>query len=412
MPKLDTFQSIVGDVHAHALGVDSLLVEGWVRDTWSEIERLRTWSHLRRQYQITIPATYTTGTATFTPGSNIVTLGGGAVVSAAWIGRQLQRATGEPIHEITNVDTSAGTVTIYPEWQTTTTTVSGQGYRIFTAYISVPQDFFAWISVRDTIRRRRLNVHVTQDMIDLHDPQRTYGSRPVCISGVDWSRGYRGRVYSTLLVTQAGASPTPIASGSYNGQSDAVIVLRITGTGAVDTATFSWATDSGSATTLTAASEGNTLPNGVHLTWPAGTYTSGTVYVIRVSSNPVLGMPRYELYPHPSEAMVLTAVYSTRPTDPEADDWTVPMPITGDVISIGAKALMARYPGTTEKPNPYAQIARATEFRSLFEETVLQLMTMDEHIIEQNITQSEPLWPYYSLPWRDRSVDTLGALTF
>jgi hypothetical protein len=410
MPTLDTFQAIVGDVHAHALGVDSLLIEGWVRDVWSEIERLRTWSHLRRSYQIVVPAPYAVGTATFTPGSQTVTIATG-VVSEGHVGRQLQRAQGEPIHDILAADTGANTYTIFPAWHTTDAVVSAQGYKVFTAYIGVPSDFFAWVSVRDTERRRRLNIHTTQDMLDLYDPKRSIGSRPSCVSGIDWSRSYSGRVYSTLRVTLAGASPTPVAGGSYNGQYDALLVLRIIGTGAVDTATFSYAIDGGTAITQTVSSAGNDLPMGVGLTWPAGTYTSGTVYIVRLSTNPVLGSPRYELYPHPNEAMVLSAVYSTKGTDIEADGWTVPMPITGDVIKLGALDLMARYPGTREKPNPFAQIGRATEFRDRFEEAVMQFMTMDEYIIEQNITQMEASWPYAILPWaRSQTDDVLGAM--
>lgn len=402
MSMLNTFQDIVGDVHAHALGVDSLLCEGWVRDTWMEIQRARTWSHLRRQYQIVIPAPYTTGTATFTPGSQTVTIAGGGVVSAAHIGRQLQRAVGEPFHDIVGADTGANTYTIFPEWNFTTTQVTAQSFRVFTAYIAVPADFFAWMGVRDPERRRRLHVHVTQDMLDRYDPKRTYGTRPYCFAGVDWTRAYSGRVYSTLLITQSAASPTPIAGGVYNGQYDGLLVLRITGTGALDAATFSWAMDAGTPESLTVSSSGNVLPNGVSISWPTGTYTSGTVYAVRVSTNPTIGGPRYEIYPHPTEAMVLVASYSTRPQDIESDGWTVPMPLTGDIIALGAKDHMARYPGTAEKKNPYTQIARSTEFRDRFEQALLQAETMDDYIIEQNVFESEE-WPYFGelarLPW-------------
>lgn len=410
MPPLDTFQAIVGDVHAHALGVDSLLIEGWVRDTWSEIERLRTWSHLRRQYQIVIPAPYTTGTATFTPGSQTVTIAGGGTVSTAHVGRQLQRARGEPIHEITAVDTTANTYTIFPEWSLTDTTVIGQGFRVFTAYISVPQDFFCWLSVRDPSQRRRLNIYTTQDTLDRHDPKRSYGGRPYCISGVDWARGYQGRVYSTLLVTQAGASPTPTAGGAYNGQYDATLVIRITGTGAVDTATFSYAINSDTPASMVTSSAGNALPSGVSLSWPDGTYTSGTVYTVRLSTGTVLGKPRYEVYPHPDQLTVLTATYSTGPSDPEADGWTVPLPITGDVIALGAKDMMARmFPGTRDKPNPFAQIGRSTELRDRFMDAVNQMIVMDDYIITQNVQQMEESWPLYSMPWGDITQDWLSA---
>lgn len=409
---LTTFQDIVGDVHAHALGVDSILVEGWVRDTWMEIQRLRTWSHLRRQYQIVIPAPYATGTATFTPGSQTVTIAGGTV-DTAHIGRQLQRAVGEPFHDIVNVDTGANTYTIFPAWNYTNTAVTGQSFRVFTAYIAPPADFFAWLSVRDPERRRRLNVHVTQDSIDRYDPKRSYGSRPYCLSGVDWTRSYAGRVYSTLLVTQTAASPTPVAGGSYNGQYDGVVVIRIVDTGALDTATFFVSFDASveAPLTLTVSSEGNVLPNGVSLTWPTGTYTAGTVYVIRVSANPTIGGPRYEIYPHPTEAMVLVGSYSAAPVDIESDGWVVPMPLTGDIIALGAKDQMARYPGTAEKKNPYTQIARSTEFRERFQEAVAQAMAMDDYIIEQNVFEAE-LWPFYGLPWARTQTGDISQYAF
>lgn len=411
MPALNTFQDIVGDVHAHALGIDSLLVEGWVRDAWMEIQRLRTWSHLRRQYQIVIPAPYTIGTATFTPGSQTVTIAGGGLVSASHIGRQLQRAVGEPFHDIVGADTGANTYTIFPEWNITTTQVTGQSFRVFTAYIAVPSDFFAWMGVRDPDRRRRLSVHVTQDVIDRYDPRRSYGSRPYCLSGVDWTRAYSGRVYSTVLVTQSAASPTPTAGGVYNGQYDALLVLRITGTGAVDTATFSYALNSDTPESVTVSSSGNVLPNGVSLTWPTGTYTSGTVYAVRVSTNPTIGGPRYELYPHPTEAMVLVGTYSTIPVDIESDGWTVPMPLTGDIIALGAKDAMARYPGTAEKKNAYTQIARSTEFRDRFKEAVTRAEVMDDHVIEQNVFEAEE-WPFYLLPWARTQTDDTSQFYF
>jgi hypothetical protein len=406
MPVLDTFQAIVGDVHAQAMGVDSLLVEGWVRDTWSEIERQRTWGHLRRQYQIVIPEPYTTGTATFTPGSTEVTIAGGTV-STAFIGRQLQRSIGEPIHEITNVDTGAGIIYISPAWNYTSAVVSAQPYRVFTAFISTPGDFLAFISVRDTERRRRLNLHVGQDVIDRFDRARSHGGRPMALSGIDFARSYAGRVYSALRIT--GTSPAGlVAGGAYTGQSDALLILKISANGAVDTATFTYQLDGGAATTQTVSSGGNDLPMGVSLLWPTGTYNTDTIYAVRLSANAVIGVPRYELYPHPTEAIVYTAVYSTRPTDPEADGWTVPPPLTGDIIALGAKDLMARYSGTIDKRNPYAQIARTMEFRERFIEAVTQCMTLDEAIIEQNVFQSEDTWPYFTMPWASRTEDVLG----
>jgi hypothetical protein len=388
---LNTFDAIVGDVHAHALGVDSLLIEGWVRDVWDEIERARTWSYLRRQYQIVIPAPYTTGTATLTPGSTTVTIANG-VVSESWIGRQFQRSTGEPIHEITSVDTSADTIEIFPEWNLTTTVVSAQGYKVFTAYIVPPHDFFCWISVRDTDRRRRLSVNVSQDTLDSYDPKRSHGSRPVCLSGVDWTRRYGGRVYSAIRV--AGTGPTPVLGGLYNGQSDALLILTIALGGARDTATFTYATDSGAASSAqVVSSSGNFLPNGVSITWPDSTYILGAVYVARLSSSSSPLVPRYEIYPHPAEAMVLNATYSIHTTAIDADGFVIPMPITGAIVKLGALDLMARWPGTREKPNPFAQIGRSTEFRERFEDALVQCMTLDNYIIEQNITQAEDDWP-------------------
>jgi hypothetical protein len=91
--------------------------------------------------------------------------------------------------------------------------------------------------------------------------------------------------------------------------------------------------------------------------------------------------------------MVLNATYSIHTTAIDADGFVIPMPITGAIVKLGALDLMARWPGTREKPNPFAQIGRSTEFRERFEDALVQCMTLDNYIIEQNITQAEDDWP-------------------
>jgi hypothetical protein len=395
---LSVIEQLIGECRAHSLAVDSELIRQWVIDVWSEVNRFRTWSHLRRRTSIIVPERYTTGTATYVPGSTTVTFAG-STLSASMIGRQLRRAAGEYIYDITDVDVGAGTCQIWPAWSSTTTTVTAQPFSIFTAYIIPPPDFFSWLSVTDPSHRNRLRLHTPQETIDYWDSKRSMGSTPATLSGLDWTRSYSGRVYPTLRVS--GSGPVPVSSGSYTGQSDALLVITIGTGGALDTATFTWQIDDGAyssgAGVTTSGSEGTVLPLGIGITWPTGVYVSGTVYVVRLSSVSSATLPRFELYPHATGPITLPALYSTYTPDIASDTFVLPRPLDPDVIKTGVLAKMARqFPGTDSKRNPFSQIGRAQALEAEFGAKLLQCSIMDDSIIETNVMDT---WPEAPLPW-------------
>lgn len=400
----DSFESIVGEVHGHSQAVDPLLVQSWVRDTWREIAESRTWSWLRRKTTMLVPAPYSTGTVTLTPDSTTVPLTGGTV-SEAWIGRQFRRTTSDPIYDITSVNVGAGTFEIRPAWNSSAAVVTAQAYRVFTAYLTPPDsDFFAFISVVNPNRRRRLRLHVNQQTIDYHDPNRTStSSSPACLSGLDWTVSYSGKVYPLLQVV--GSGPKPVASGTYTGSTDSLYVVKVTTGGALETARFSYQKDSTGTlyTGQVVSATPSTLIEGVELTWPTGTYILNDVFVIRVSPRPSYGNPRYELYPHHSEQLQLQATYLIRTPDIDEPGFVLPYTIPGNVIKTGAMAKMARYPGTEERPNPYAQLARAQHYEEEFGVMLGDLNTQDEYIIAQNVLDGHEVYEEQLLPWMNGS---------
>lgn len=398
----DTFNSIWNEVHGHSKAVDPLLVQTWVRDTWREIAESRTWSWLRKKSLISIPAEYTTGTVTLTPGSTLVTFSG-STLSLSMVGLQFRAGHGGAIYDITDIDTVGGTAQIFPPWSGTTV-ITGHGFKIFTAYIVPPDlEFFAWIAVTDPKNRRRLRLHVNNESIDFHDSARLiHALGPACLSGLDWSRSYAGRIYPAIQIL--GTGPIATATGSYTGQTDSVFFVQITTGGVLDIAQFLWRKDNGTIyTNMTVSSSGNTLPEGIQLTWPAGTFVLGDAFYFRLSSRPQYGYPRYELYPHPHCAMVLPCTYATRVQDIDSPGFVLPYTMRGDVIKLGALAKMARYPGTDTRPNPFAQIARATSFEEKFQDAVAELNTADDYIMETNVSGPEDQWDHALLPWMNMS---------
>jgi hypothetical protein len=403
MPS-DTFESIWNEVHGHSMAVDPLLVQSWVRDAWREIAESRTWSWLRRRYVQHVAAPYTDGTVTCTPGDTAITFTG-SILTDGMAGRQFRIGNG-PIYDIVSVDVTTDTAQIWPPWIGDSIVVD-QPFKIFTAYLCPPDsDFFAWIAVTNPALRRRLRLHVNQEEIDYHDAGRLKTSLgPACISGLDWARSYEGKVYSTLQVH--GSGPVPIASGTYTGQTDSVFIITMTVTAGVKT--FSWRKDNGPLhSDVTILPEGHILPEGVGVYVPA-TAVTGDIFVIRVSTRPQYGSPRYEIYPHPTAALTLNTTYATRVRDIDEPGFVLPYTMRGDVIKLGALARMARYPGTDQRPNPFSQIARAQYMEDKFQIALAELNTADDYIMETNVSGPSDSWELSLLPWMSSSGTGMRA---
>lgn len=415
--RVDQFDDIWNEVHGHSKAVDPLLVQSWVRDSWREIGEARTWSWLRKKLVISIPAPYSTGTVAVTSGSTLLTFTG-AVLTQAMVGLQFRQGGSGSIYDVQSVDPVANTANIWPPFADNVSggITTGLSYKLFTAYIVPPDsDFFSWIAVTDPNRRKRLRLHVNQETIDYHDASRSMavgsGGGPACLSGIDWTPSYSGKVFPTIPIFSF-SNAVPASGGSYTGQTESVFIIRISVSGMLGVAQFTWQKDNGpvSGNVLTDIA-GNVLQDNVYITFPSGvSFNDGVLvlgapdtFIVRVSPRANAGLPRYELYPHPTAAMTLNCTYSTRVHDIDEPGFTIPYTMRGDVIKLGALSRMARYPGTDQKPNPFSQVARANFMEQKFQDSVSQLVTADDFIMETNVMDGLDQLELALLPWMTTS---------
>lgn len=395
----DDFSTIASQVYA-ATGqqIDYGLCEMAVRDSFRELRERVNWSWLLKRGVLTLAAPYSIGLASFTQYGSTVT-GSGTSWTASMIGRQIRSGIGDPYYTITSV-VSSTSLTIDPPWADSSS-LTPSAYSIFTGYIVPPDDFFSFVVVKDPQRTHRLHLNIDQSALDLYDPRRSSTGQPILLSPVDYAPSYSGRVYGTVPVLQSSSTnPYPTAAGTYTGSADALFVVQILLGGAVDTATFRWKKDSASSWTSggVCSSLGNILPEGVGLSWLAGTYVASDTFVIRTSavSNP--GLPRFEPWPKPSAQIVLQFQYLSRYPDLDEPGTVLPRFIPGNVVKEGAYAKVARLPGTDAKPNPFAQIARAENYENRFDSMIVELMRQDEEVFVQSI-QDDSMLPLFPLPW-------------
>jgi hypothetical protein len=390
----ESFEETWNKVLASAPVAGADLARMWVEDAYRDLAERRDWSWRLKRNKIDIPAAYTTGTFTATNSSYTIN-GSGTTWTTSMIGRQFKYSDGY-IYDITDV-TSPTCLTLSQPWAGDG--VSGGSYTILQAYFTAPSDFQSFLSITYPEQARQLHLHVTQEEIDYYDPDRTYSADPVCISGVDYSSSYAGEVYPAVQVV--GTGPDPTSSGTYTGADDAIFIIEITTGGASGTAEYRWRKNEGSWTsgvvTSTAAA---TLQEGVKAAFPTETYVLGDIWVIRARPVATPGLPRFELYPHQLNSAVLPYWYivDIEVSNPASNNGVLPRYIPGYVLREGALARAARWSGSTEKPNPYAQIARAESHEQKFAVYTSLLEVRDNEIIEQNIRRAM-LMPYMELPW-------------
>lgn len=172
----DDFASVAGKLLLRCEKLGPNLARDIVRNCFRDIVQLRQWSWLTGRAQLTTVNAYEVGTAAITYGDNVVTLTGGTV-SVDHIGRQFRTGLASPILTITNVDVGLNTYTLDQDW--TGTGGSGLGYSVYLAYLFMPSDFSAFISVVDPANYWDVKTDgVTVEALDMRDPQRSIFGAP------------------------------------------------------------------------------------------------------------------------------------------------------------------------------------------------------------------------------------------
>lgn len=184
----DTFAGIAGKVLLRCPSASLTLARDWVQSAFRDVVERRRWSWLLKRGQLYTYDQYNTGTATVVAGTTTVTLGGGGLVSANHVGRQFRIGTALPISTITAIDAGTNTYTIDQTWWPTSYT--NQPFSVYQAYVALPSDFHAFISVIDPAFAQPIPYEASVAMIDNTDPQRAAsGSPPKGLAFFDYFNG-------------------------------------------------------------------------------------------------------------------------------------------------------------------------------------------------------------------------------
>ena len=151
------------------------MVQDWVSNAYNRAIRFSSWSQLRSEVALSLPAAYADGTITMTSGSTTVT-GAGTAFTSAMVNLQLAVGNVAPFYSIAAVDVALQTLTLDRVY--VGDSASGLGYSIRKAYIEMPADFASIEGVLHLGTKYRLQVHTPQGMIDIRDPQRTASGSP------------------------------------------------------------------------------------------------------------------------------------------------------------------------------------------------------------------------------------------
>ena len=183
----DTFRGIAGKVLLRCPSAPLTLAQDWVQQSFRDIVERRRWSWLIKRGQLVTYTQYNTGTATVTAGTQTVTITTG-VVSADHVGRQFRIGTALPIVTITDADVGANTYTIDQSWWPSTQTA--QSYSVYQAYVALPSDFHAFMSVVDPSNAQPIGYGLSAAYLDKIDPQRAAaGSPPRGLAFFDYRSG-------------------------------------------------------------------------------------------------------------------------------------------------------------------------------------------------------------------------------
>lgn len=159
------------------------LAQQWITYAFREVWDKRKWSWKIKRGQFTFPNQYTTGTATVTNGSAVVT-GSGTAWASTMVGQQFRIGLLTPIYDIASVQ-SATQLTLADVWGAASNT--SVGYQIYTAYVLPPTDFHSLTSIYDPNFNWQLWTTVTQAELNTYDAQRASQGTPYVCADFDYT---------------------------------------------------------------------------------------------------------------------------------------------------------------------------------------------------------------------------------
>lgn len=159
-----TFGDVWRRVRLHAPGAGFGLVRGWVQTAFEELSDRRPWVWAIKQTSLSTLAARAV-TANLTQGSQSIT--SAAAFLASDVGRQFRVGT-FPFYTIISV-LDASNARLDLPYAGDTASPTGQ---ILSAYVTLPEDFGAFMLVVDPVVQRQINWWTTQEQLTQLDPMR------------------------------------------------------------------------------------------------------------------------------------------------------------------------------------------------------------------------------------------------
>lgn len=401
---MDTFTTVWNRIMLRVPAAGPDLCQDIIRDAFNQLMERREWTWLMRTSTFYTPVYNRTGTVNITGGSAVVN-GNGTTFATDMIGKQIRVGTvggsSYPTYTIAQVVSSTQLV-MDRVW--VGPTLTAQPYMIFQCYFTVPADFQYFYSITNPTANYRLNHNATQAEFDSYDPQRSQSGIAYAMAFYDnYPENKTGRVSPTLQAHGTGATPVSATTLGYSYPEDSQYVIEIISSGASGTAVFSWKQDNfiTSGSGLITSTSAIDLSNGVQVYFPVGNYVAGDVFVIACQTDAVTGLPRYELWPRPIDAIYVYPYLYARKLPALSDEQPqLPEFIArrGDVLLEMGLTNLALWPGTPNQPNPYHDIATSNSHRVWAEKLIYELEKKDDDTAIKDLIYSG--LPFMG-PWRD-----------
>ena len=178
---LDTFDIIANKLLLHCPQAGIERARTWITNVYRDVAEKRQWSWRVRQFALSLPALYTTGTVTLTPNSITVT-GVGTAFDSSFVGRSISQLN------VTQVIASYISPTqLELELAWSGPAVTAQPVRIAQSLLLPPQDFEQWLSVYDPVNNYPLGLIAHNAEINEVDPQRASSGLPSQLSFKDYA---------------------------------------------------------------------------------------------------------------------------------------------------------------------------------------------------------------------------------
>lgn len=160
------FRQMCGEIVSWNPDIEYEVAGRMVNNAYRRIIDVRNWYGLRKNGQVVVPDAYTTGQATVTANSPIVT-GTGTAWDATMIGRQFRAGFTTPIYTIVDLDTPSQTITLNEIWGGPTT--GPTGYSIFQNICSLGANIKFCLSMVNQRQGYALAVRVPRVYVDAFD---------------------------------------------------------------------------------------------------------------------------------------------------------------------------------------------------------------------------------------------------